>query len=308
MPIKIPDNLPARATLEEEGVMVMSERSAARQDIRTLKIGLLNLMPKKIVTETQIARLVGATPLQIELTLIKMGSHVGKNTSQDHMLAFYETFEDIAEQKFDGFITTGAQIELLDFSDVTYWNELCAIFDWTQTNVHSTLNICWGAQAALHHFHGVPKHDLPEKAFGVYRHNNLRPNSPYLRGFSDDFSIPVSRHTEIRRSDLPADKGLEVLMESDDAGLCLINDPEHRHLYMFNHLEYDSHSLAQEYWRDINDGKSTDLPEHYFPQDNPENPPINHWRSSAHLLFGNWINQLYQTVPFDMSKIGTKIE
>jgi len=304
MPIRIPNNLPARATLEKEGVMVMSERTASRQDIRPLHIGLLNLMPNKVRTETQIARLVGASPLQVELTLIKMDSHTSKNTSQDHMLAFYEPFKAIRDIKFDGLITTGAPVELLEFSDVTYWNELCEVFDWTQTHVHSTLNICWGAQAAINHFHGVPKHTLAEKAFGVYRHHNLNPASPYLRGFSDDFSIPVSRHTEIRRGDLPEDHGLEVLMESDEAGLCFINDPRHRQLYMFNHLEYDSHSLAEEYWRDIKSGKDIAPPANYFPDDNPQNPPINHWRSHAHLLFGNWINELYQTVPFDLNELG----
>lgn len=304
MPIKIPDSLPARATLEKEGVMVMSERTAARQDIRPLKIALLNLMPKKIVTETQIARLVGATPLQVELSLVNIGSHISKNTSQDHILDFYEDFEAIRDQKFDGFITTGAPIELLDFNDVDYWDELGGIFDWTQSNVHSTLNICWGAQAALNHFHGVPKHDLSQKKFGVFRHNNLCPSSTFLRGFSDDFSIPVSRHTEVRRADLPKNSGLEVLMESDEAGLCLINDPAHRHLYMFNHLEYDSHSLAEEYWRDTNEGKEIELPANYFPNNDPNKPPINHWRSHAHLLFGNWVNHLYQTVPFDPQDIG----
>jgi len=304
MPIRIPDNLPARATLEKEGVMVMTERTASRQDIRPLNIGLLNLMPNKMRTETQIARLVGASPLQVELTLIKMDSHTSKNTSQDHMLAFYEPFKAIRDRKFDGLITTGAPVELLEFGDVTYWNELCEVFDWTQTHVHSTLNICWGAQAAINHFHGVPKHTLAEKAFGVYRHHNLNPASPYLRGFSDDFSIPVSRHTEIRRSDLPENHGLEVLMESDEAGLCFINDPRHRQLYMFNHLEYDSHSLAEEYWRDIESGKDTQPPANYFPDDNPQNPPINHWRSHAHLLFGNWINELYQTVPYDLDELG----
>ncbi len=304
MPIKIPDNLPARATLEKEGVMVMSERTADRQDIRPMKIALLNLMPKKIVTETQLARLVGATPLQVELKLVKIGSHISRNTSQDHILAFYEDFQTIRDQKFDGFITTGAPIELLEFADVDYWDELCEIFDWTQSNVHSTFNICWGAQAAINHFHGVPKYELPQKKFGVFRHDNLNPTSTFLRGFSDDFSIPVSRHTEVRRGDLPENSSLEVLMESDEAGLCLINDPKHRHLYMFNHLEYDSHSLAEEYWRDIKEGLDIPLPQNYFPDNNPDNPPTNHWRSHAHLLFGNWINHLYQTVPFDRNDIG----
>lgn len=304
MPIKIPNDLPARKTLEDEGVMVMSEATAMRQDIRPMQIALLNLMPNKIRTETQLARLAGATPLQVEFSLIKISDHVSRNTSAEHMLAFYENFADVKNRKFDGLIITGAPVELLDFEEVTYWDELCEIFDWTQTNVHSTFNICWGAQAAIHHFHGVPKHQLPQKAFGVYRHNNLNPSSPLLRGFSDDFSIPVSRYTEVRREDLPADAGLEVLMESDEAGLCLINDPARRQAYMFNHLEYDSHTLAEEYWRDREAGKSTALPANYFPDNDPEKPPQNHWRSHAHLLFGNWINALYQSVPFDPEDIG----
>ena len=305
MPIRVPDHLPARATLEKEGVMVMSERTAKRQDIRSLHIGLLNLMPQKIKTETQLARLIGATPLQIELTLIKIGNHVPKNTSHEHMLAFYEEFENVRNMKFDGLIVTGAPVELLEFEDVNYWNQLGEIFDWTQTNVDSTMNICWGAQAAIHHFHKVPKHELDHKMFGVFRHNNLSPASPFLRGFSDDFSIPVSRHTEVRTSDLPGNKNLEVLMESDEAGLCLIDDRDRRQLYMFNHLEYDSHTLADEYWRDIKEGRKINVPTNYFPDDDPEKPPLNHWRSHAHLLFGNWINQMYQTTPFDRNLIGT---
>ncbi len=305
MPIRIPNDLPARHTLESEGVMIMTEASAARQDIRPLRLGLLNLMPNKIKTETQFARLIGATPLQVELTLVKITSHTPKNTSAEHMLAFYEDWEDIRNQKFDGFIVTGAPVELLDFEDVTYWDELSAIYAWTQTNVHSTFNICWGAQAALYHFHKVPKHALPKKAFGVFSHRNLKPNSPYLRGFSDDFAIPVSRWTENHRADLPQNKGLEVLMESDEAGLCLINDPARRSLYMFNHIEYDTTSLADEYFRDVSAGKPIELPVNYFPKNDPSLPPENRWRSHAHLLFGNWINEVYQTTPFDISGIGT---
>lgn len=304
MPIRIPNDLPARQTLENEGVMLMTEASALRQDIRPLRIGLLNLMPNKIKTETQFARLIGATPLQVELTLVKITSHTPKNTSADHMIAFYSDWEDVAQDKFDGFIVTGAPVELLDFEDVTYWDELTRIYDWTQTNVHSTMNICWGAQAALHHFHGVPKHALSKKVFGVYRHRNLNPASPFLRGFSDDFSIPVSRWTENHRADLPGDKNLEVLMESDEAGLCLINDAPHRSLYMFNHIEYDTHSLADEYWRDTNAGRPIELPANYFPKNDPKAPPENRWRSHAHLLFGNWINEVYQTTPFDLRDIG----
>ena len=304
MPIKIPNDLPARATLEQEGVMVMSEATAARQDIRPLHIGLLNLMPNKIRTETQFARLVGSTPLQVELTLVKMTKHVPKNTPNDHIIAFYRDWEDIRQQKFDGFIITGAPIELLEFSDVTYWDELRRIFDWTQTNVHSSFHICWGAQAGLNHFHSVPKHALPKKLFGVYRHKNLKPASTYLRGFSDDFSIPVSRWTEVRRADIPERPGLDILMESDEAGLCLIEDKAHRSLYMFNHIEYDTASLGEEYWRDVKANKPIDLPTNYYPDNDPRRTPENRWRSHAHLLFGNWINEAYQTTPFALFDIG----
>jgi homoserine O-succinyltransferase len=305
MPIRIPNDLPARETLQSEGVMVMTEATARRQDIRPLHIGLLNLMPNKIKTETQFARLIGATPLQVELTLVKMTSHTPKNTSAEHMIAFYSDWEDVADRKFDGFIVTGAPVELLEFEDVTYWGELTRIYEWTQTHVHSTMNICWGAQAALHHFHGIPKHALPKKAFGVYRHRNLSPASPYLRGFSDDFSIPVSRWTENLRADLPAARGLEVLMESDEAGLCMIAETARRQLYMFNHIEYDTFSLSEEYWRDVKAGRPIEIPANYFPGNDPTAPPENRWRSHAHLLFGNWINEVYQTTAYELAKIGS---
>ncbi|HVY56309.1 MAG TPA: homoserine O-succinyltransferase [Xanthobacteraceae bacterium] len=304
MPIKIPDDLPARATLQAEGVMVMRESDAVRQDIRPMRIGLLNLMPNKIKTETQFARLLGATPLQVELTLVKITNHAPRNTAPEHITSFYRDFEDIQSERFDGFIVTGAPVETLPFEQVTYWDELRRIFDWTQTHVHSCLNICWGAQAAVHHFHNMPKYELPEKVFGVFRHRNLAPTSPYLRGFSDDFSIPVSRWTEVRREDLPADRSMRVLMESDEAGLCLLDDPAHRSLHMFNHIEYDSTSLADEYFRDLAAGKSIAIPRNYFPGDDPRRKPDNRWRSHAHLLFGNWINQIYQTTPFDVARIG----
>ena len=304
MPIKIPNDLPARVTLEEEGVMLMTESTALRQDVRPLQIGLLNLMPTKVKTETQFARLIGATPLQVELTLVKITGHTPKNTPVEHMIAFYSDWEEIKHRKFDGFIVTGAPIEHLPFEEVTYWDELCRIFEWTQTNVHSTMNICWGAQAALYHFYGVPKHALQKKRFGVFRHRNLNPASPYLRGFSDDFMIPVSRWTENHRDDLPKGKGLEVLMESDEAGLCLVADPKRRALYMFNHIEYDTLSLSDEYWRDVKAEKPIELPVNYFPRNDPKKPPENRWRSHAHLLFGNWINQVYQTAPFDAGLIG----
>ena len=304
MPIKIPNDLPARLTLEKEGVMLMTEDTAHRQDIRALRIGLLNLMPNKIRTETQFARLIGATPLQVELSLIKITNHKSKNTPNDHMIAFYRDWEKVRKEKFDGLIVTGAPIELLKFEAVTYWDELQKIYDWTQTHVHSTFNICWGAQAALYHFHKVPKHALAQKAFGVFRHKNLSPASPYLRGFSDDFSMPVSRWTENLKSELPKDKGLEVLMESDEAGLCFVADNPHRQLYMFNHIEYDTFSLGEEYHRDVEAGKSINLPANYFPGGITSATPENRWRSHAHLLFGNWINEVYQSTPFKLEDIG----
>ncbi|MDO8351984.1 MAG: homoserine O-succinyltransferase [Aestuariivirga sp.] len=304
MPIKIPNDLPARLTLEKEGVMLMTEDTAHRQDIRALRIGLLNLMPNKIKTETQFARLIGATPLQVELSLIKITNHKSKNTPHDHMITFYRDWEKVRKEKFDGLIITGAPIELLEFEDVTYWDELQKIYDWTQTHVQSTFNICWGAQAALYHFHHVPKHTLAQKAFGIYRHKNLSPASPYLRGFSDDFSMPVSRWTENLKSELPANKGLDVLMESEEAGLCFVADNPRRQLYMFNHIEYDTNSLGDEYRRDVEAGKTINPPANYFPGGNTSATPENRWRSHAHLLFGNWINEVYQSTPFRLEDIG----
>jgi homoserine O-succinyltransferase len=233
-----------------------------------------------------------------------MPGHAPRNTPNEHMIAFYQDWHDIKAQKFDGFITTGAPVETLPYEQVTYWDELRRIFDWTQTNVHAGFNICWGAQAAVNHFHGMPKYALAEKAFGVFRHNNLAPASPYLRGFSDDFSIPVSRWTDVRREDIPADSGITVLMESDETGLCLLDDPKHRSLHMFNHIEYDSVSLSDEYFRDANAGKQITPPLNYFPRNDTTQAPRNRWRSHAHLLFGNWINELYQTTPFNLMDIG----
>ena len=306
MPIKIPDTLPAFATLVSEGVRVMSETQATRQDIRPLQIGLLNLMPNKIRTEVQIARLIGATPLQVELTLVRIGGHRAKNTSEEHLLSFYNTWDEIKHRKFDGFIITGAPVETLDYQDVTYWNEMEQIFEWTKTNVHSTFNICWGAMAAVWHFHRVPKYELAKKAFGVYRHRNLQPASVYLNGFSDDFQIPVSRWTEIRGEDVRQVPELEILMESDETGVCLLREEDGNRLYIFNHVEYDSTSLAEEYFRDIEAGNQIELPQNYFPQNDPKLTPQNRWRSHAHLLFGNWINEIYQTTTYDLEMIGQK--
>lgn len=305
MPIKIPDTLPARDVLVREGVAVMTATDAIRQDIRPLQIGLLNLMPNKIRTETQLARLIGASPLQVELTLIRVSSHTPKNTSQEHLISFYETWEDIKHRKFDGFIITGAPIETLEYEDVGYWEELTQILEWTRTNVHSSFNICWGAMAAIWHFHKVPKFTLPEKAFGVYRHRNLDPASPFLSGFSDDFQVPVSRWTEVRSEDILDKPDLHLLMESSETGPCLVSEPASRNLYMFNHIEYDSFSLKEEYDRDIAQGQPIAIPHAYYPDDDPAAMPLNRWRSHAHLLFGNWINQVYQTTPFDIQMIGS---
>ncbi|MEO1745300.1 MAG: homoserine O-succinyltransferase [Pseudomonadota bacterium] len=305
MPIRIPSSLPARETLLSEGVMVMDADTAARQDIRPLRIGLLNLMPNKIRTETQIARLVGSTPLQVDLTLVRIGSHQSKNTSEHHLISFYKTWEEVRDQKFDGFIITGAPIETLPFEEVTYWPEMQEILDWTTTHAHSSFFICWGAMAAAYHFHGIPKHTLPQKAFGVYRHVNLNPASPYLAGFSDDFQISVSRWTEVRKQEFPDDAKLEVLMESHATGVCLLHEELANRLYIFNHIEYDSHSLADEYFRDQENGTPISIPHNYFPEDDPQKDPMNRWRSHAFLLFGNWINQVYQTTPYDMAMIGT---
>ncbi len=302
MPIRIPERLPAIEVLRREGVMVMSDETAARQDIRPLQIALLNLMPNKVRTETQFARLIGATPLQIELTLLRMTDHRPRNTPESHMEAFYAPFADVRERRFDGLIVTGAPIERLDFSEVGYWSELRTVFDWTQTHVHHTFAICWGAQAMLHHFHGTPKHALPAKAFGCFRHRNVAPGAPVLRGVSDDVVVPVSRWTEVRQSELP--RQLKVLLSSPETGPCLVEDAAHRALYMFNHIEYDTTSLAEEYARDVEAGVEIGLPVNYFPDDNPDATPENRWRSHAHLLFGNWINEIYQTTPFDISQIG----
>lgn len=304
MPIKIPSELPAFDVLTQEGVMVMAADQAMRQDIRPLRIGLLNLMPKKIQTENQFARLIGATPLQIDLSLIRMTEHRTKTTAAAHMAEFYQPFQEVKDQKFDGLIITGAPIEHLEFDDVTYWEELREVFEWTQTNVHSTFGVCWGGMAMINHFHGVKKHMLDAKLFGCFRHRNLLPSSPFLRGFSDDCVIPVSRWTEMKQAEIDTAEGLVTLLGSDEAGPCLVEDPAHRALYIFNHFEYDSDTLKQEYDRDIANGTPINVPMNYYPDDDPTQAPQNRWRSHAHLLYGNWINEIYQSTPFDMSEIG----
>ena len=304
MPIKLPSTLPAFDVLTREGVMVMPEDVAATQDIRPLKIGLLNLMPKKIQTENQFARLIGATPLQIDLHLIRMSEHQTRNTAAEHMTEFYRPFEAVRDEKFDGLIITGAPIEHMPFEDVTYWDELKQVMEWTQTNVHMTFGVCWGGMAMLNYFHGVPKHILPAKSFGCYRQQTMDPASPFLRGFSDECFTPVSRWTEMKESEIKA-AGLKTLLGSAETGPCLVQDDAHRALYIFNHFEYDSGTLKEEYDRDIAEGTPINVPINYYPDDDPTKAPQNRWRSHAHLLYGNWISEIYLTTPYDASKIGT---
>ena len=306
MPIKIPRNLPAYDILQNEGVMVMSSQLAEKQDIRPLQIILLNLMPEKIKTETQFARLIGATPLQIEFTLLRVSSHISKNTSKEHLENFYKTFNDIRNQKYDGLIITGAPIEHLPFEEVDYWGELKTILEWAQNSVHSVFGVCWGAMAMLYYFYKIEKIILKKKALGLFRHRNRNTISHFLRGFSDDLIVPVSRWTEISANDIACHKNLEILLDSNEVGPCLIDDREKNFLFLLNHLEYDSNTLNEEYLRDKDAEKDFQVPRNYFPNDNPQLDPINRWRSHAHLLYGNWINEIYQTTPFDIQKIGLK--
>jgi homoserine O-succinyltransferase len=286
--------------------MVMDSTRAARQDIRPLQIGLLNLMPNKERTETQFARLIGSSPLQVDLTLVRITDHNSKNTAEDYLKSFYSTWAEVKDRKFDGFIVTGAPIANIPFEEVRYWPEMVEIMEWTQRNVHHTTFICWGAQAALYHFHGARRYRMPQKAFGVFRHKVVNPLSPFLRGFSDDLAIPVSRYNDIARDSLGAN--LEILIDNEEIGVCMLADRRLRALYMLNHLEYDNRSLADEYERDRNAGLDTPPPVNLFPDDDPSREPENRWRSHGHLLFQNWINEIYQTTPFDLAKIGASPE
>lgn len=303
MPITIPNNLPARHELEAEGLSVIPESDAVHQDVRPLRIGLLNLMPQKERTETQLARLIGATPLQVELTLVTTASYTPTNVSQKHMRDFYRSWDSVKKEHFDGFIITGAPVEQMPFEEVFYWDELTEILDWTQSHVTQSLGLCWGGQAALYHFYGVPKYQLPGKLFGVFDHKVVAEKTDLLRGFNDVFPVPVSRHTEVRREDIPVGPDMTILAESDEAGLCLIEDRARRHIYMFNHLEYDATTLRDEYDRDRKLGLEIDVPRHYFPQDDPRQAPVNRWRSHAHLMIANWINGVYQQTPYDLGQI-----
>lgn len=295
MPLIIPNDLPATRTLDSEGIFVIPQSEAIRQDIRALQVALVNLMPTKIETETQIARLLANSPLQVELTLLQMASHTAANTSEQHLLQFYKTFDQVKDRRFDGLIITGAPVEKLDFEQVDYWPELVSIFEWSRSNVHASLFICWGAQAALQHFHGVPKHTLVAKHSGVYKHKLLKPYAPVVRGIDDEFYVPVSRYTEVRKEDIEKIRVLEVLSESPGAGLYLVHDRNRRRLYSFNHAEYDPDTLEREYRRDLERGLNPQVPCNYYPDDDPSQPPVVRWRSHAWALFANWLNyEVYQ--------------
>jgi homoserine O-succinyltransferase len=304
MPIKIDDRLPAREKLEQENIFVMTESRAASQDIRPLKIIILNLMPTKIETETQLLRLMSNTPLQVDVEFMHPASHKSKNTSQNHINKFYKTFDEVKDNKYDGMIITGAPVELLNFEEVDYWDELCKIFEWTKTNVYSTFHICWGAQAGLYYHHGIPKYILKEKMFGVFPHKPLDLYHPILRGFDESFYVPHSRHTEIRFEDIALCKDLQVLTYSEQAGIHLVADLECRNFYATGHSEYDAGTLAREYFRDLDRGLEIKVPFNYFPDDDPANDPIVTWRNVGTLMFTNWLNYfVYQRTPYDINDI-----
>lgn len=304
MPIKIDNQLPARHSLELENIFVMPENRAITQDIRPLNILILNLMPTKVETETQILRLLSNSPLQVDIELLQVKSHIAKNVSQEHMLKFYKTFDDVKNRKFDGMIVTGAPVEMMPFEEVDYWDELCEIFDWAKTNVYSTYNICWGAQAALYYKYGIPKHMLDEKLFGVFKHRPLDLYHPLLRGFSDVYYVPHSRHTETRREDIAEVKDLQILSYSDEAGVHLISDMACRNFFCTGHSEYDSDTLAKEYFRDLNKGMNIKMPYNYFPDNDPKKTPPITWRGVGSLLFQNWLNYfVYQKTPYDLNTL-----
>lgn len=304
MPIKIPDSLPARAVLEGENIFVMTEYRAMHQDIRPLNVLILNLMPTKIVTETQLLRKLSNTPLQIQVELLRTSSYRSRNTDSDHLESFYTTFEQVRDRRFDGMIITGAPVENMEFQQVDYWEELCEIMEWSKTHVHSTLHICWGAQAGLYYHHGIEKRSLPKKLFGVYETMVLKPSSPLFRGFDDIFYAPNSRYTEVWKADILKVPELELVAYSPEAGVYAVKSQDSRQFFVMGHPEYDPDTLAKEYWRDRNKGLDIEVPEHYFPGDNPDKPPVVRWRSAGQLLYTNWLNYyVYQTTPYDLANV-----
>ena len=305
MPIRIPDALPATEILEGENIFVMTEFRALHQDIRPLRVLILNLMPTKIATETQLMRKLSNTPLQIQVDLLRTKSHEATHVSAGHLETFYRTFEDIENEHYDGLIITGAPVELMEFEEVDYWDELCRIMDWSSTHVHSTLHICWGAQAGLYYHYGIQKYRLPKKASGVFEHRLLKPKSPLVRGFDDRFYAVHSRNTDVRIEDVEAVDDLEVVAVSDEVGLYIVKSVDSRRFFVFGHPEYDTDTLKLEYERDLKRGIDPEIPTNYFPDDDPTRAPLNVWRSQAQLLYTNWLNYyVYQTTPDDLEKVG----
>lgn len=303
MPIKIDSDLPACKVLESENIFVMTGSRAVSQDIRPLKIAIVNLMPTKVTTETQLLRLLGNTPLQIEISLVQMENHVSKNVGTDHLEKFYINSSDVFNHKFDGMIITGAPVEQIPFEDVDYWNDLCKIMDYAKTNVYSTLYICWGAQAGLYHHYGVPKYPLDKKMFGIYKSSRSAGPDPLLRGFDDLFPIPQSRHTTIKKEDIIKHDDLIILAESKEIGPTIVKTKDNRAIFMTGHLEYDSETLKTEYFRDVDKGLEINIPVNYFPSDDPSKEPFSSWRSTAHLFYSNWLNYyVYQETPFNFVK------
>lgn len=304
MPIKVPNHLPAVKQMEKENIFVMTKTRAATQEIRPLKILLLNLMPKKIETETQLVRLLGNTPLQVEMELLQTASHKSTHVSEQHMIDFYKTFDEVKDKNYDGMVITGAPVEEIEFEDVEYWDELSEIMEWTKSHVTSTLHICWGAQAGLYYHYGIKKYQLPKKLFGVYNHKIDSPNSMLFRGFDDVFTVPHSRHTEVRREDIDEVPTLKILASGDEAGVLCISTKRGRQIFVTGHSEYDKYVLKDEYFRDLNAGKDIDIPRNYFPDDNPENEPVVSWRSCANLFYSNWLNYyVYQSTPYHIEEI-----
>lgn len=304
MPIRIPNQLPATATLTGENIFVMTETRATTQEIRPLQILLLNLMPTKIATETQLLRKFSNTPLQIQVELLQTISHDAQNVDRSHLESFYTSYDQIKDKNYDGLVITGAPVENLDFETVDYWEELCQIMEWSKTHVHSTLHICWGAQAGLYYHYGIPKYALPQKLFGVFDHRVLKPSSPLFRGFDDRFYAPHSRHTEVLEEDIRKVPGLEVLAVSEEAGVFAVKTEDSRQFFLLGHLEYDRNTLAQEYWRDVDRGLDIQVPRHYFPNDDPNQTPIVRWRSAGQLIYTNWLNYyVYQTTPYDLTRL-----
>ena len=309
MPIKIPNGLPAEHVLQSENIFVMKETRALTQDVRPLRILLLNLMPKKIETETQLSRLLGNTPLQVELELIHTSTHQSQNTSAEHLLAFYKVFDDVKDQNYDGLIITGAPVELMPFEEVGYWQELCEIMEWSKTHVHSTLHICWGAQAGLYYHYGIPKVELPQKMFGIFDHTLDYRNSMLFRGFDDVFAVPHSRHTTVRREDSEAVPALKILASSQEAGVYAVSAKQNRQIFIMGHSEYDAMTLDAEYRRDKEKGLDIAIPKNYYPQDDPSRSPVVRWRSCANLLYSNWLNYfVYQTTPYDLAQLEAAAE